>query len=611
MLLPGALATDGVIPNHLRAVGLLPFVYIFPALGLRTLVNGIRRLLASNSQSSSFGFLLPTSCVLPPASCLLLLAILMPLVVTAYFGDWASSPALYYAADGDMADAAAYLNRADLSDTLPYVASLHYRHPTLAFLARDYGAVRWLTGGRTVVFPAKGDALLLFPRSASRDLDWVRSVLPDDTLVAAPTGPDGAPAFHVYRVGSGVPLTPTHATTAIFGHAARVLGYDVRGDPRSGQSAEVAVWWRVLNRPDHGDYGPIARLTDPWGFVWGETQPFHYPSEQWMSGEIVVDHLSIPVAPGAPPGDYVVRLGFYSPSADTRLPLLDDADAYAGTHVALPLELARPKIPPAIDDLGIRTRLNVRVDSLTLLGVNLDTSSARPGERLYLTLFWQAGDSPLPDYDIVLTLGDSTVYRGAPIHGAYPTSDWSAGEVVADRYDPRVPRDMPPGSHPLQLHIEDKMLNLGDVIVQATERAFEAPPVSHPITATLGDQVELLGYDLSSQPVTPGGTLTLTLYWRALSEMEEDYTVFTHLVAPDGSMSGQRDSQPVGGTYPTSLWLPEEVVTDVYEIAVGADAVPGEHRLEVGMYVAETGTRLPVEGSVANVIVLQTVTVTE
>jgi len=70
--------------------------------------------------------------------------------------------------------------------------------------------------------------------------------------------------------------------------------------------------------------------------------------------------------------------------------------------------------------------------------------------------------------------------------------------------------------------------------------------------------------------------------------MAESYTVFTHLVAPDGSMTGQRDNQPVGGSYPINLWLARKIVTNVYEIPVHADAAPGGHRLEVGIYVADT-----------------------
>jgi 4-amino-4-deoxy-L-arabinose transferase-like glycosyltransferase len=595
MLLPSALATGEITPSNLRTVGLLPFIYIFPALALSNLQSLIstlkssvtRRLLTIIVHCSLFIFLLLTT-------------------ASAYFRDWAPSAALYYAGDGDLADVAAYLNHADLTATTPYVASIHYRHPTLAFLAEDYGKIRWLTGGKTIIFPANGEALLIFPRSASEDLAWVQSVLPDDALATAPPGPDGEPAFHVYRASSAAGLAPTHPLTADLGHAALLLGYDTIEEPPA-----VAIWWRVLNRPPHGDYGTLVRLADPWGFTWSENRhAFHYPSEQWTPGEIVVDHLSVPVAPDAPPGDYRVRFSFYSASADHLLPVLDDADRYAGTYVELPLHLARAATPPHPDDLNIRNRLDASADGLTLLGANLDTSSARPGERLYLALFWRADEPPLPDYDVTLTLGDATLYMGAPVHGTYPFSEWTAGEIVADRYDPRLPREVPPGDYPLRLQAAGLSLDLGTVTVQAVGRTFDAPPIAHPLAATLGDQVELLGYNLSTETASPENTLTLTLYWRALAEMDESYTVFAHLVAPDGSMAGQRDSLPVGGSYPTDLWMTGEVVTDVYEITVRADAAPGAHRLEVGMYVAETGTRLSIADSHDDAVVLQSVTIT-
>ena len=122
--------------------------------------------------------------------------------------------------------------------------------------------------------------------------------------------------------------------------------------------------------------------------------------------------------------------------------------------------------------------------------------------------------------------------------------------------------------------------------------------------------MELLGYDLSAETIAPDDTLALTLYWRALTEMDESYTVFAHLVAPDGSMTGQRDNPPIGGAYPTNLWLTGEVIADVYEIPIPADAVPGEHRLEVGMYVAETGARLLITDTSQDAVFLQAVTVT-
>jgi len=129
---------------------------------------------------------------------------------------------------------------------------------------------------------------------------------------------------------------------------------------------------------------------------------------------------------------------------------------------------------------------------------------------------------------------------------------------------------------------------LGDEIVQ------------HPLHFTLGGRIELLGYDLSAHQLRPGDTLELTLYWHALTEPEEDYTVFTHLLgesynpATGNFLWGQKDSQPLDGTYPTSRWLENEVVVDRYAITVQPDAPPGLYRIEVGMYLLETGQRLPV-----------------
>ena len=591
MLLPSAPATGEITPSNLRAVGLLPFLYLLPALGLRRLLGRRARL------TGVVGLLYALSLALPTAD--------------AYFRRWATSADLYYAADGDLAAVAAYLNANDLTDVTPYVASVHYRHPTVAFLARDYRKVRWLTGGATVVFPAAGEGLLIYPRSADGDLDWVRSLLPEGSRVpvAAPDGPDGAPAFRAYRVRPGDLPSPPRPLDADFAHIARVTGYAVVGEPRSGGETQVAVWLRILNPPDQGDYGPVARLTDPWGFVWGEAEPFHYPSVQWTPGEVVVEHLRLPVAPGTPPGEYAVRFGLYSAASDRSLPLLDETGRYAGLRVPLPVTLGRAVAPPAVADLHIRRHLDTPFDGLTLLGYNLDTPALRPGEHLYLTLFWRAERDSPPASTVRLALGDEVIYAAAPVHGTYPFPLWEEGEIVADRYDPRIPRTMPPGYYPLRLTVGERREVLNTVTVRPLTRTFDLPAVSHPVSVTLGGKVSLVGYDLSAEEVALGGTLAVVLYWRPLATLDEDYTVFVHLVAPDGSLCGQDDRPPVDGTYPTGLWLPGEVVADRHTVAVCADGGPGEYVLETGMYLVENGARLAVDGSPDDAVRLQTVSV--
>lgn len=120
------------------------------------------------------------------------------------------------------------------------------------------------------------------------------------------------------------------------------------------------------------------------------------------------------------------------------------------------------------------------------------------------------------------------------------------------------------------------------------------PPMEHPLSANLGNMVQLLGNDLSTDRLKPGDTLQLTLYWQALNTMETNYTVFTHLLDEDNHIWGQKDNWPVNNTYPTTKWVKGEIVIDRYDIIVDRDAPPGEYTLEIGMYDLATNERLPV-----------------
>ena len=91
--------------------------------------------------------------------------------------------------------------------------------------------------------------------------------------------------------------------------------------------------------------------------------------------------------------------------------------------------------------------------------------------------------------------------------------------------------------------------------------------------------------------------------------MDTSHTVFVHLLDDARQVRGQRDGIPVNGAYPTTLWRPGEFVTDGYEIAVE----PGQYTVEVGLYDAASGARLPVasDPSGANAVELGTITVAD
>ena len=114
------------------------------------------------------------------------------------------------------------------------------------------------------------------------------------------------------------------------------------------------------------------------------------------------------------------------------------------------------------------------------------------------------------------------------------------------------------------------------------------------LNANLDNKVLLMACDLLNDSLKPGETLRLTLYWRALQPMQENYSVFVHVARADGAILIQRDVQPRDGTHPTGSWATGELVEDPHELSIPSDAPPDIYWLKVGMYSSATMLRLPV-----------------
>jgi hypothetical protein len=108
-----------------------------------------------------------------------------------------------------------------------------------------------------------------------------------------------------------------------------------------------------------------------------------------------------------------------------------------------------------------------------------------------------------------------------------------------------------------------------------------------------GDAIELVGYDWQADWLEPGEPLPLRMYWRASQPITTDYTVFVHLVGPDGQLAAQCDSPPLGGTRPTTTWQPDEVIPDTCEVVLPSDAQARGYQVFVGMYSWPSLERLP------------------
>jgi hypothetical protein len=132
------------------------------------------------------------------------------------------------------------------------------------------------------------------------------------------------------------------------------------------------------------------------------------------------------------------------------------------------------------------------------------------------------------------------------------------------------------------------------------------PSVTLPLP--IAGAVELLGYAVDQSTVPPGGTLTVTEWWRVREPPPPPISIFAHLLNPDNSLLVAGDGLGLSA----EGWLPGMVIVQQHRFEVPADALPQSYALTVGLYSLSTGERFVVSKSgdrVIDRIVLRTIDV--
>jgi len=133
-------------------------------------------------------------------------------------------------------------------------------------------------------------------------------------------------------------------------------------------------------------------------------------------------------------------------------------------------------------------------------------------------------------------------------------------------------------------------------VTYALPKAAASTEMEQRVDARLGDRIILQGYTLREDSVAAGDILQLTLFWRAISPIEERYKVFVQVLDAANHIVGQRDTEPGGGAWLTTLWPVGETIADNYGVLIRPGTPPGRYRLITGLYSLTTGERLPVDG---------------
>jgi hypothetical protein len=336
-------------------------------------------------------------------------------------------------------------------------------------------------------------------------------------------------------------MRPEHPTQLKFGDTVELAGYQAKPSD-SGMTLQLELLWRSLAQAWE-DYQTEITLVDSYGQTqlrWiSQPAAGRFPVRAWQPGDVVRDTLFIPLA-GLPADTYTLTLRLLG--WDSPLPA-----AHAETVVLTKLDLSAP---PSLSQVALW-----QADKIVKGYV--------PAYRYRATI-----PVTLPQPAAVALVGPAE-QSFTPLAEAGPLRIFM------------VDYHWPSGEYRLQLDGRETDLTLK---VDNFSRNFTPPPtMAHPVQANFANQIELLGYDLPTRRVQAGSGLPLVLYWRGLTQMREDYTIFVQLLDAALQRRGGYDRLP-RENYNTYLWVPGEVVDDGFAVPVAADAPDGVYTVRVGWY---------------------------
>lgn len=309
MALPTVL-TDGA-PNYSRAIGLLPVLFVPPALAL---VRASRWLADTAGRPQLSGPLVA-------------LALCVSGVWTArdYFVTYARAPEPQ-GVFGTEAVEKAVLLRALAQEVTVYPTTGMLGRSVMKYLIHGAGVVP-LDLNQGMVVPAGRTAWYAFAAGeedeAATDFGSTWPSLPRMTL----TGRQGMPRWLLYR-SAEVPQ-PSSSTMASLADGTELLGDTLQpADVAPGESPQLTLYWRSAG-PLAKDYAVFVHVVDGGGRRVGQhdKQPLggSYPTSRWRDGDLIVDRFHPVIDPGTAPGSYTILAGWYDQTTGERLTVYDAA----------------------------------------------------------------------------------------------------------------------------------------------------------------------------------------------------------------------------------------------------------------------------------------------
>jgi len=110
------------------------------------------------------------------------------------------------------------------------------------------------------------------------------------------------------------------------------------------------------------------------------------------------------------------------------------------------------------------------------------------------------------------------------------------------------------------------------------------------IPVSFQNEVEFLGYTLSTSHCLPGGSFDLATYWRVTGALPPQLSQFTHVLNAEGEIVTQQDRLAL-----TSASLRAgDIFAQQHRLTLPGDLAAGEYPLTIGLYTLPDGARLQI-----------------
>ncbi len=244
------------------------------------------------------------------------------------------------------------------------------------------------------------------------------------------------------------------------------------------------------------------------------------------------------------------------------------------------------------------TPLNIQFnDGLRLLGY--EQRQAQPGVWRY-DLYWTVTQSPSRPYQTTLNLVDdagqlwSAKASELPrdFRQPYDTRAWLPGQVAIDSHLLTPLPGTPPRSYGVELHLFDKeslalLSPAGQNAAPVPLAQVQVTPLLRPPdeaaldmaqpTHVAWEAVTLLGYNVDRREARPGDPFQLTLFWQATGTPAADLRARLTLLDPGGAAVIQLDLPPVHPDWPTMQWQAGDVWRGQHGWRMPASLASGVH----------------------------------